>query len=162
MIQISEAVLTACDVATISSAGRTWVSLGDGVGPPTCVDLYTSISGLLYPIFILFSDSQSHHAWGDINLFYKRLRKSPIVYPEFEHWVDRRVVNTFHLSMYPGCGYYIKNTNSLLKLLTHPLHYGYRPVNDVIRRDEQGNKIREFEPVIELDLLNFAYYRLAK
>ncbi len=57
-------VLTACDVATISSAGRTWVSLGDGVGPPKCVDLYTSISWLLYPIFILFSDSQSHHAWG--------------------------------------------------------------------------------------------------
>ena len=99
---------------------------------------------------------------GDINLFYKRLRKSPIVYPEFEHWVDRRAVNTFHLSKYPSRGYYIKNTNSLLKLLTHPLHYGYRPVNDVIRRDEQGNKIREFEPVIELDLLNFAYYRLAK
>src|SRR6266487_6102242 len=57
-------VLTACDVATISCAGRTWVSLGDGVGPPKCVDLYTSISWLLYPIFILFSDSQSHDAWG--------------------------------------------------------------------------------------------------
>ena len=99
---------------------------------------------------------------GDISLFYNRLRHAPIIYPEFESWVDPHNINTFKASRYPGGGYYIKNTNSLLKLLTHPLHYGYRPVNDVIRRDEQGNKIREFEPVIELDLLDFAYYRLAK
>lgn len=99
---------------------------------------------------------------GDTSLFYNRLRRAPIIYPEFESWVDPRNINTFKASQYPGGGYYIRNTNSLLKLLTHPLHYGYRPINDVIRRDDLGNKIREFEPVIELELLDFAYYRLAK
>jgi hypothetical protein len=99
---------------------------------------------------------------GDISLFYNRLRKSPIVYPEFESWVDKRSINAFKLSRYPGGGYYLKSKNSLVSLLTHPLHYGYRPVKDVIRRDDQGEKIREFEPVIELELLEFAYYRLAK
>ncbi len=99
---------------------------------------------------------------GDISLFYQRLRKSPIVYPEFESWVDKRNSNAFKLSRYPGGGYYMKSKHSLANLLTHPLHYGYRTVNDVIRRDDQGEKIREFEPVIELELLDFAYYRLAK
>ena len=98
---------------------------------------------------------------GDINLFYKRLAKSPIVYPEFEAWVDRRTINMFQLSKYPGGGYYIRSNYSLRNLLTHPLHYGYRPVKDVIRRNELGEKIREFEPVMELELLDFAYYRLA-
>ncbi len=99
---------------------------------------------------------------GDIGLFYKRLRKSPIVYPEFESWVDKRITNRFNLSKYPGGGYYIRARHSLVSLLTHPLHYGYRSINNVIRRDDQGNKIREFEPVIEEELLDFAYYRLAK
>src|SRR3989440_3759950 len=99
---------------------------------------------------------------GDISLFYQRLRKSPIVYPEFESWVDKRTINAFKLSRYPGGGYYMKSKHSLVNLLTHPLHYGYRAINSVIRRDEQGEKIREFKPVIELDLLDFAYYRLAK
>ncbi len=99
---------------------------------------------------------------GDISLFYKRLRKSPIVYPEFESWVDKRSINAFKLSQYPGGGYYLKSKHSLVNLLTHSLHYGYRPVTNVIRRDDQGKKIREFEPVIELELLDFAYYRLAK
>jgi len=99
---------------------------------------------------------------GDIGLFYKRVRKSPIVYPEFESWVDKRIINRFNLSKYPGGGYYIRGRHSLVSLLTHPLHYGYRPINNVIRRDDQENKIREFEPVIEQELLDFAYYRLAR
>jgi hypothetical protein len=99
---------------------------------------------------------------GDISLFYNRLRKSPIVYPEFESWVDKRTINRFKLSQYPGGGYYIKARHSLVSLLTHPLHYGYRSINGVIRRDEQGNKIREFKPVIDVELLDFAYYRLAR
>jgi len=99
---------------------------------------------------------------GDISLFYNRLRKSPIIYPEFDGWVDKHNINAFKLSRYPGGGYYIKSKHSLVNLLTHPLHYGYRTVNSVIRRDDQGEKIREFEPVIELELLDFAYYRLAK
>jgi hypothetical protein len=99
---------------------------------------------------------------GDIGLFYKRLRKSPIIYPEFESWVDKRITNRFNLSRYPGGGYYIRGRSSLVSLLTHPLHYGYRPIENVIRRDDQGNKIREFEPVIDQELLDFAYYRLAR
>ncbi len=99
---------------------------------------------------------------GDISLFYNRLRKSPIIYPEFESWVDKRCINAFKLSRYSGGGYYMKSKHSLANLLTHPLHYGYRTVNDVIRRDDQGDKIREFDPVIELELLDFAYHRLAK
>src|SRR5260370_22323260 len=99
---------------------------------------------------------------GDISLFYNRLRKSPIIYPEFESWVDKHNSNALKLSRYPGGGYYLKSKNSLVSLLSHPLHYGYRPVNDVIRRDSKGEKIREFEPVMELELLDFAYYRLAK
>ncbi len=99
---------------------------------------------------------------GDISLFYNRLRESPIIYPEFESWVDTRNTNAFKLSRHPGGGYYLKSKHSLANLLTHPLHYGYRPVNNVIRRDEKGEKIREFEPVMELALLDFAYYRLAK
>ncbi len=99
---------------------------------------------------------------GDISLFYQRLRKFPIVYPEFESWVDKRCINAFKLSRYLGGGYYMKSKHSLVNLLTHPLHYGYRTVNNVIRRDDAGEKIREFEPVIDLDLLDFAYYRLAK
>src|SRR6266487_5482574 len=99
---------------------------------------------------------------GDISLFYNRLRKSPIIYPEFASWVDKRCINAFKLSRYSGGGYYMKSKHSLANLLTHPLHYGYRTVNDVIRRDDQGDKIREFDPVIELELLDFAYHRLAK
>jgi hypothetical protein len=99
---------------------------------------------------------------GDIGLFYNRLRKSPIIYPEFESWVDKRTINRFNLSQYPGGGYYIRGRHSLVSLLTHPLHYGYRSVNGVIRRNDLGEKIREFEPVIDLELLDFAYYRLAK
>ena len=99
---------------------------------------------------------------GEISLFYKRVRKSPIVYPEFESWVDNRIINRFNLSKYPGGGYYIRGRHSLVSLLTHPLHYGYRPINNVIRRDDQEIKIREFKPVIEQELLDFAYYRLAR
>lgn len=48
-------VLTSGDVATISSAGHTWISLVIGVEPPKIFDLYSSGAPPLYPIFILFS-----------------------------------------------------------------------------------------------------------
>ena len=48
-------VLTSGDVATISSAGRTWISLVSGVEPPKIVDRYSSVAAPLYLIFILFS-----------------------------------------------------------------------------------------------------------
>jgi len=99
---------------------------------------------------------------GDTSLFFNRWCKSPIIYPEFEPWVDRRNVSRFLLAKYPGGGYYLRSKDALESLLTHPLHYGYRSIKGVIRRDDLGEKIREFKPVIDLELLDFAYYRLAK
>lgn len=52
--------------------------------------------------------------------------------------------------------------DGIVSMLTNPIYGGYRSVNGVIRRDEQGNKRRSFEPVIEQELFDFAYYRLAK
>ncbi len=99
---------------------------------------------------------------GEISLFYQYLRTSPIVFPEFSPDVDRRVVSKFKLSRYPGGGYYIKGKTSLVSMLTHPMYGGYRAVKGVIRRDEDGNKLQSFEPVIDKELREFAYYRLAR
>jgi len=99
---------------------------------------------------------------GEISLFYQYLRTSPIVFPEFPPSIDRRVISKFKLSRYPGGGYYIKGKSSLVSILTHPMYGGYRAVKGVIRRDQDGNKLQSFEPVIDKELREFAYYRLAR
>ncbi len=99
---------------------------------------------------------------GEISLFYQHLSYSPIVFPEFSPDIDRRVVSRFKLSRYPSGGYYIKSKPSLVSMLTHPMYWGYRAVKGVIRRDFAGNKIQSFEPVIDKELREFAYYRLAR
>lgn len=99
---------------------------------------------------------------GEISLVYQHLRVSPIVFAEFEPEVDRTNVDRFKLSKYPGGGYYIKGKSSIVAMLTQPLYIGYRSIKGVIRRDNQGNKLRSFEPVIDMDLWEFAFYRLAK
>jgi len=99
---------------------------------------------------------------GEISLFYQYLRTSPIVFPEFSPDVDRRVVSKFKLARYPGGGYYIKGKTSLVSVLTHSMYGGYRAVKGVIRRDQDGNKLQSFEPVIDKELREFAYYRLAR
>lgn len=99
---------------------------------------------------------------GEISLVYQHLRASPIVFPEFGSEVDRTNVDRFKLSKYPGGGYYIKGKSSIVAMLTQPLYIGYRSIKGVIRRDKQGNKLRSFEPVLNEDLWEFAFYRLAK
>ncbi len=99
---------------------------------------------------------------GEISLFYQYLRTSPIIFPEFTPDIDRRVVSRFKLSSHLGGGYYIKSKTSLVLLLTHPMYAGYRAVKGVIRRDYAGNKVLSHEPVIEKELREFAYYRLAR
>ncbi len=100
---------------------------------------------------------------GDISLLYRRLRESPIIFPEFESWVDPRNVNRFKMTRHPGGGYYPKGKDTVVSLLTNPIYIGYRTVEGVIRRNSKGEKIREFdEPLIEPYLFDFAYYRLAK
>jgi hypothetical protein len=99
---------------------------------------------------------------GEISLFYQHLKVSPIVFPEFCPEIDRRIVSRFKLSKYPGGGYYIKSRTSLVSMLTNPMYWGYRAIKGVIRRDQDGNKIRSFEPVIAKELREFAFYRLSK
>jgi hypothetical protein len=99
---------------------------------------------------------------GDNSLLYRRLRESPIIFPEFEEWVDPRNVNRFKMAKYPGGGYYPKGKDTVVSMLTNPIYIGYRTVEGVIRRNSKGEKIIDHAPVIERDLFDFAYYRLAK
>jgi hypothetical protein len=99
---------------------------------------------------------------GELSLVYQHQRVSPIVFPEFGPEVDRVNVSKFKMSKYLGGGYYVGSRDGIVSMLTNPIYGGYRAVNGVIRRDEQGNKRRSFEPVIDQELLDFAYYRLAK
>ncbi|MBA2394046.1 MAG: hypothetical protein H0V70_15055 [Ktedonobacteraceae bacterium] len=99
---------------------------------------------------------------GEISLFYQHLRLYPIVFPDFPSGTDRKVISKFKLSKFPGGGFYIKGKGTLVSMLTHPMYRGYRAVKGVIRRDGEGNKLQSFEPVIDLELLDFAYYRHAQ
>ena len=99
---------------------------------------------------------------GDISLLYGRLRESPIIFPEFEEWVDPRNVKRFKMARYPGGGYYPKGRGTVVSMLTNPIYNGYRAVEGVIRRTSKGDKIREYEPLIEREVFDFAFYRLAK
>ncbi len=99
---------------------------------------------------------------GNISLFYRRLRESPVIFPEFEPWVDPRNVKRFKMAKYPGGGYYPKGKSTLVSILTNPIYIGYRTVEGVVRRNRQGEKIIEREPVINRELFDFAFYRLAK
>ena len=99
---------------------------------------------------------------GDNSLLYRRLRESPIIFPGIEEWVDPRNVNRFKMAKYPGGGYYPKGKDTVVSMLTNPIYIGYRTVEGVIRRNSKGEKIIDHAPVIERDLFDFAYYRLAK
>jgi hypothetical protein len=100
---------------------------------------------------------------GDISLLYRRLRASPIIFSEFEAWVDPRNVRKFKMAKHPGGGYYPKGKSTVVSILTNPIYIGYRTVEGVVRRNRAGEKIREFdEPLIEPELFYFAFYRLAK
>ncbi len=96
----------------------------------------------------------------DISLLNRRIRKSPIIFPEFESWVDPRNVNKFGMSKYPGGGYSPKSKATLIAMLTDPNNIGYRAIKGVIRCNRQGEKIIDHEPIIERDLYDLVYYNL--
>jgi hypothetical protein len=98
----------------------------------------------------------------DIGLMYERLRRSPIIFPEFEEWVDPRNVRKCKMSKYPGDGYYIKGKSSIINMLTNPFYDGYRVINNVIRRNAKGEKIRDHDGVIDHEIFSLCYYSLAK
>src|SRR5205085_12004202 len=90
------------------------------------------------------------------------LRESPIIFPEFEEWVDPRNVKRFKMARHPGGGYYPKGKVTIISMLTNPIYIGYRTIEGVIRRNNKGEKIRDYEPMIDRYLFDFAYYRLAR
>ncbi len=98
----------------------------------------------------------------DIGLMYERLRKTPIIFPEFEAWVDPRNVRKCKMSNYPGGGYYIKGKSSIVSMLTNPFYAGYRVINNVIRRNAKGEKIRDHDGVIDREIFDLCYFSLAK
>ena len=97
----------------------------------------------------------------NISLLYKRLRESPIIFPEFESWVDQRNVNKFGMSRLPG-GYFPRSKATIIGILTDPNDIGYRPIKSVIRYNRQGEKVLDHEPIIERELFDLVYYHLAE
>ena len=98
----------------------------------------------------------------DISLLYERLRKEPIIFPEFEEWVDPRNVRKCKMSRYPGGGYYFKAKTGIVSMLTNPFYIGYRVINNVIRRNAKGEKILDHDGVIDRELFDLCYFSLAK
>ncbi len=98
----------------------------------------------------------------DISLLYERLRKTPIIFPEFEEWVDPRNVRKCKMSKYPGGGYYFKGKSSIVSMLTNPFYDGYRVINNVIRRNGKGEKIRDHDGVVDHEIFKLCYFSLAK
>lgn len=145
-----------------------WAGLGD---PPTGFLVDFNEKSPTYQRLIAYSphiEKVEEHfqlfmeLGGDISLLYRRLRESPIVFPEFEAGVDPRNVKRFKMARYPGGGYYPKGKDTIISMLTNPIYIGYRSVEGVIRRTSQGEKIIDHEPVVDRDLFDFAYFRLAK
>jgi hypothetical protein len=98
----------------------------------------------------------------NISLLYRRLREAPIIFPEFESWVDPKAVNKFQMSNYPGGGYCPKDKATIVGMLTDVNDIGYRAINGVIRRNSKGEKIIDHEPIIERELFDLCYYPLAE
>ena len=99
---------------------------------------------------------------GNISLLYQEVGRMSLVLPFFEEWVDPRNISKFSkVSQCPG-GYIIKNRTIITNILTNPMYIGYRAVRGVIRRNSNGEKIKDHDPLVDRELFDFAYYRLAK
>ena len=98
---------------------------------------------------------------GEIGLLYRRIAISPVIFPFFEPWVDRRIVNKFNKWSTCSIGYILQHGTTIRSLLTNPVYIGYQTVNGVIRRDKQGNMITSHDPIIDRELFDFAFYRLS-
>src|SRR5205085_8369629 len=66
------------------------------------------------------------------------------------------------MARHPGGGYYPKGKVTIISMLTNPIYIGYRTIEGVIRRNNKGEKIRDYAPMIDRYLFDFAYYRLAR
>ncbi len=99
---------------------------------------------------------------GEISLLYQRVALSPVIFPFFEPWVDRRVVNKFNQWTQNSEGYVLQFKQTILSILTNPVYAGYQMINGAIRRDKKGNLIQSHEAIIDRDLFDFAFYRLSK
>ena len=99
---------------------------------------------------------------GEIGLLYQRIALSPIIFPFFEQWVDRRVVSKFNQWSQCSEGYVLQFKQTILSILTNPVYIGYQMINGAIRRDKFGNLVTSHEVIIERDLFEFAFYRLSK
>ncbi|MGH2497746.1 MAG: hypothetical protein ACRDIV_23840 [Ktedonobacteraceae bacterium] len=98
----------------------------------------------------------------DIGLLYRRLRESPIIFPEFEPWVDPKVVNRYQVAKHPGGGYCPMDKATIIWMLTDVNDIGYRTINNVIRRNSKGEKVIDHEPIIERELFDLCFYPLAE
>lgn len=98
----------------------------------------------------------------NVSLLYQRLRITPIIFPEFENWVDQRNVNRFKMACHPRGGYYPKNKGTLVQMLTDPSDIGYRVIDGIIRRDSRGEKILDHDAICNRELFDLCYYPLAK
>jgi hypothetical protein len=98
----------------------------------------------------------------DVNLLFRRLRESPIIFPEFESWVDQRNVNKFCMAKYPSGGYSPRDKGTIINMLTDPHDIGYRVIKGVIRRNSKGEKIIDHDPITDRELFDLCYYPLAE
>jgi hypothetical protein len=98
----------------------------------------------------------------NISLLVQRLQISPIIFPEFEDWVDPRIVKRFKMAKHPQGGYFPKSQSTLVSMLTDVNDIGYRSIEGVIRRDRSGEKIRDHDPIVEQELFFLCYYPLAQ
>ncbi len=99
---------------------------------------------------------------GEISLLYQKIILSPIIFPSFEPWVDRRIINKFNQWTQCSEGYVLKFKQTISSILTNPVYIGYQMINGAIRHDKNGNLLTSHEPIIERDLFDFAFYRLSK
>lgn len=97
----------------------------------------------------------------NISLLYKRLRESPIIFPDFEPWVDPRNVSKFLMAKHPQGGYFPKDKATVKGILTDPHDIGYRVINGVVRRNHQGEKIIDHDPIVDRELFDLCFYPLA-
>jgi hypothetical protein len=95
------------------------------------------------------------------SLLYQRLKQAPIIFPEFEDWVDPRIVKRFKMARHPGGGYFPKSPSTLIALLTDVNDIGYRAVEGVIRRNSKGEKVIDHLATCDRELFDLCYYSLA-
>lgn len=101
-------------------------------------------------------------AGGDITVLYERIKREPIIFPFFESWVDRRVVNKFNQWTQCERGYVLVNKQTLMSIVLNPVYIGYQMINGAIRRDSNGNLITSHEAIVNREIFFIGFYRYSK